>query len=94
METSAVEQIYRVQVTPLPGELRDDYLLNDIMALGIQDVSRVERHELYFLRGSLTEEEVSRLCRELLADPITQRASWSIVGGRQQPSSTPAGARR
>jgi phosphoribosylformylglycinamidine synthase II len=79
MERDPVEQIYRVQVMPLPGELRDDYLLNDIRALGIQEIARVERHELYFLRGGLTEAEVGLLCTELLADPVTQRASWDIA---------------
>jgi phosphoribosylformylglycinamidine synthase II len=79
MENSPVERIYRVQVAPLPGELQDDYLLNDIGALGIQEVARVERQELYFLQGELSEAELGRLCNELLADPVTQRASWEMA---------------
>lgn len=44
-----MERIYRVEVSPLPGEMRENYLLDDITALGIAGVERVERHDLYFL---------------------------------------------
>jgi len=86
--------IYRVQVMPLPGELRDGGLLDDIRALGIQEVARVERHELYFLRGSLSAAELARLCAELLVDPVTQRASWGAVTDAQPIQPTPVGAMR
>ena len=74
-----MDRTYRVEVVPLPGEARDNYLLADIDALGISGVERVERRELYFVRGSLSETEVSQLAEELLADPIVQTARLGLA---------------
>jgi len=86
-----VDQIYRIEVIPRPGEVPDDYLLGDIAALGIAGVQRVERSELYFLRGDLAEAQLAQLCGELLADPVVQTARW---GRADAPIPTPAGAVR
>lgn len=86
-----METIYRIQVIPLPGETRPGYLLDDIRALGIQGVRRVERSALYFLRGDLSPEQIRLLCDELLVDPIVQRAVW---GPADAPVDTPEGAVR
>ena len=86
-----VERIYRVEVSPLPGEMRENYLLDDITALGIAGVERVERHDLYFLRGDLSEAQLTQLIAELLADPITQTASWGLADA---PWAAPVGAIR
>ena len=82
-----MNETYRIEVRPLPGEIRGDDLLHDIAALGIGVgcaangcVERVERYDLYFLYGELSAREMERLCAELLADPIVQRARWSAVG--------------
>ena len=69
-----MDRTYRVEVIQLPGEAAEDYLLADIAALGISGVEQVERSDLFFLRGDLSETELSRLCQELLADPVVQRA--------------------
>ncbi len=86
-----VERIYRVQVEPRAGETPAGYLLADIAALGISGVTRVERRALYFLRGELTPDEVQRLCGELLADPVVERATW---GPADAPPPAPQGAVR
>ncbi len=86
-----MERIYRVHVVPRPGEISAGYLLADVAALGISGVARVERHDLYFLRGALVPEQLERLCNELLADPVVQRATW---GPADAPLPTPEGAVR
>jgi phosphoribosylformylglycinamidine synthase II len=86
-----VDRIYRVEVIPRAGESPDDYLLDDIATLGLRGVTRVERHDLYFLRGALSEAQVEQLCAELLADPVTQDAIW---GEPSMPMQKPEGATR
>ncbi|MEA3406476.1 MAG: phosphoribosylformylglycinamidine synthase subunit PurL [Chloroflexota bacterium] len=83
--------MYRVEVIPLPGEMPEDYLLSDIAALNIRGVQRVARADLYFLRGDIGEQEIKRLCDELLVDPVVQRARWGLAS---EPVSTPEGAVR
>jgi len=68
-----VDRTYRLEVIPLPEERPRRYLLDDIAALGIAGVERVERNDLFFLRGDLSEADLDRLCAELLVDPVTQR---------------------
>ena len=91
-----MDRTFRVEVIPLPGEMPRDYLLSDIVALGIQAVERVEHTALYFLRGELSESEVVQLCDELLADPIVQRVRWGLVSSKQCDAETltPSGAVR
>ena len=68
-----MDRTYRLEVIPLPEERPRRYLLDDIAALGIAGVERVERNDLFFLRGDLSEADLDRLCAELLVDPVTQR---------------------
>ncbi|MFH1086236.1 MAG: phosphoribosylformylglycinamidine synthase, partial [Chloroflexota bacterium] len=84
-----MDRIYRVEVTPRPGEPSGDGLLADIAALGIGGVERVLRSHLYFLRGELDDAQVARICRELLADPIVQVAHWAPLS---LAAAAPAGA--
>ncbi len=86
-----MDQTYRIEVIPRPGEVSDDYLLGDIAALGIDGVRRVERSDLYFLRGNLTEAQLGQLCGELLADPVVQTARW---GRADEPVPAPEGTVR
>ncbi len=67
-----MDRTYRLEIMPRPEERPERYLLDDIAALGITGVARVERNELYFLCGTLSEADVERLCAELLVDPVTQ----------------------
>lgn len=86
-----MDRIYRVTVDSLPGEMPAGYLLGDIADLGIHSVDRVERSAVYFLRGDLDDADVERLCHELLADPIVQRARRESV---DKPMPVPEGAVR
>jgi len=38
--------------------------------------------DLYVLQGELRQEELERLCRELLADPISQTYRWRLLKGK------------
>lgn len=76
-----MDNVLRVEIIPLPGEAPSAFLLDDIRSLGIEGVTRVERHDLYFLSGALSGEQLAQLCQELLADPITQRAIWGPARG-------------
>ncbi len=69
-----MERLVRIEVLPRADEAPTDFPLSDIRALGIQSVRYVKRHPLYFLYGALSDMEVERLSRELLADRIIERA--------------------
>jgi len=86
-----VDCVYRVEVTPLPRERQKGYLLSDIAALGIDSVEWIERSDIYFLAGDLSEDDVRYLCQELLADPVVHQACW---GGAADEVTTPEGATR
>ena len=91
MESQSVDRVYRIEVTPRSGEAPDDYLLSDIAALGIHAVRRVLRSDLYFIRGAVDDEDVARLCRDLLSDPIVERVRWALAATKV---SIPEGAVR
>ncbi|MGI6367330.1 MAG: phosphoribosylformylglycinamidine synthase subunit PurL [Anaerolineae bacterium] len=74
-----MEAILRIEVIARAGETPADLLLEDISALGIQGVERVERSTLYFVAGDIDRSEVERLCRELLVDPIVQTVTWGAA---------------
>jgi len=66
---------YRVEVWPArtPDDTTHEYRSRDPIATG----------RLYFLRGQyLDQPSVQRLCRELLADPVTERYEISDVRGQ------------
>jgi phosphoribosylformylglycinamidine synthase len=86
-----VDHIYRIEVSPRAGEAPPGYLLDDIAALGIVGVMRVERDDLYFVRGALREEDLAQLCQELLADPVVQHYHWRAASDA---APTPPGAWR
>ncbi|MDZ4245966.1 MAG: phosphoribosylformylglycinamidine synthase subunit PurS, partial [Dehalococcoidia bacterium] len=47
-------------------------LVRDIHDLGITTVSQVRVVDIYWLDADLTTEELDIICRQLLADPVTQ----------------------
>jgi phosphoribosylformylglycinamidine synthase subunit PurSL len=60
----------------LPKDPVAQALLADAHALNIRSVRGLERQDLYFLDGKISEDGRKRLASELLADPITQQAAW------------------
>ena len=66
--------MFRVEVSvkvSLPDP-RGEALKADIRDLGITTVSRVRVSNIYMLEGGLSREEVTLICRELLADPVVE----------------------
>ncbi len=65
---------YRIEVKDKPGifDAAGFGIKKDILDLGINTVRDVRFQQVYLLEGSLSEEEVQRICRELLVDEIAQ----------------------
>jgi phosphoribosylformylglycinamidine synthase len=51
-------------------------LVADAHALGLENIAQIEKHDLYFLQGALSENELRRLAKELLTDVVTQKFAW------------------
>jgi phosphoribosylformylglycinamidine synthase II len=86
-----VKDVYRIEIIPLAPEREPRYPLENLAALGVEGVTRVERRDVYFMAGTLSESDVRALAEGLLADPILHRAHWGPVSAAVK---TPAGARR
>lgn len=70
-------------------------LLTQIAQLGIDRVAGVQVSDLYFVRGTLAPQDVDRLARELLADPVVEEYTFQSieqpdVGPTQLPGVSPA----
>ncbi|HEY4720798.1 MAG TPA: phosphoribosylformylglycinamidine synthase subunit PurS, partial [Anaerolineae bacterium] len=63
----------------LPSDPRADGLLVDAHALGIDRVTHIEVHDLYFIEGDLSPEDLRRLAAQLLSDPVAQTFQWRSV---------------
>jgi len=66
------KQTYRIEVVLKPDlqDWRGQALMADAAALGIDAVQQMGVSDLYFLSGSLDQETVDRVARELLSDPV------------------------
>jgi phosphoribosylformylglycinamidine synthase subunit PurSL len=71
--------LYRVEVRVKSGlrDPRGEALQADIRDLGITGAEQVRVNDVYLLEGDLHENELERICRELLADPVIQEYSCS-----------------
>jgi phosphoribosylformylglycinamidine synthase subunit PurSL len=80
--------VYRIEVWVKEGfaDPRSEGLQKDILDLGITTVKRVRFITVYLLEGTLKDNELQSICRELLTDPIVEE--YSIT---ETPA--PAGAR-
>ncbi len=65
---------WRIEVTTKPElvDARGQGIEADIKDLGITSVGKVRVVRVYLLTAPLTEEEIDRICKELLADPVTE----------------------
>jgi len=70
--------LIRIEVTVKEGfaDPQAEALEKDILDLGIKTVQRVRVSSVYLLEGNISEKEVMRICRELLADPIVEEYSY------------------
>ncbi len=79
--------VYRFVVRPLtpiisgvtPGDPRSAGFLSDAQALGMQQITALHCHDLYFIEGQLDEAQLHRLAFELLCNPLTQSADWRAL---------------
>ncbi len=68
--------IYRILVSPNVSDPRSGGFVKDARALGFNDLRRIICHDLYFIEGQLSQEDLQRLALKLLMDPVTQSAVW------------------
>lgn len=71
--------IYRFVVRFKQSDPRSAGYLADAQALGFHNLDRLECQDLYFIEGQLSQEECRQLALELLSDPVTQEAEYSIL---------------
>ncbi|MFH1003443.1 MAG: phosphoribosylformylglycinamidine synthase subunit PurL [Chloroflexota bacterium] len=72
-------------------DARGNGLVRDIHDLGITTVTGVRVVDIYWLDADLSADALDLVCRQLLADPVTQSYRWStppIIG--DQPAPAPA----
>ncbi len=72
--------LYKIEIKEKPGifDAVGAGIKKDILDLGIKTVGSVRFIQTYIIEGSLCEEEVKKICEELLVDRITQ--DYSING--------------
>jgi len=71
--------LFRVEISIKDGfpDPRGEALQKDIRDLGITTIKQVRVSDIYLLEGSLGENEVESICRELLAESIFQEYSYN-----------------
>jgi phosphoribosylformylglycinamidine synthase len=60
------------------GDPRSAGFLADAHALGLNQILQIQCADLYFIEGTLAPEQLQRLGRELLSDPVTESCEWQI----------------
>ena len=68
--------IYRFVVRFTHSDPRSAGYLKNALALGFNDLRRIECRDLYFIEGQLSQNDLQQLALKLLTDPVTQVASW------------------
>jgi phosphoribosylformylglycinamidine synthase II len=72
--------IYRFIVkSKLENDPLSSAYLTDTIALGLNQLTRLIYHELYFVEGQLSDNECSTLASSLLSDPLTQEVAYSKI---------------
>jgi phosphoribosylformylglycinamidine synthase len=62
-----------------PDDPRSAGFLKDAHALGFDQITDIQCKDLYFIKGNLSSDELTRLSSELLADPISQRITCEPI---------------
>ncbi|MCX6046506.1 MAG: phosphoribosylformylglycinamidine synthase subunit PurS, partial [Chloroflexi bacterium] len=68
----AQAQTYRVEISQQAAFANDHEALPAIQQLGISGLTACRKVRLFFLQGQLTPEDIQRISRELLVDPVTE----------------------
>jgi phosphoribosylformylglycinamidine synthase len=88
--------IWRIEVKPKEGvcDVLGDGIQKDIVDLGLQCVDKAEAARVYNLEGTLRREDIEKICRELLVDPVTQEYRyWNLDIPAAFPAAPAAGCR-
>ena len=80
--------IYKFLVHNKTNDPRNGGYLNDAHALGFQHLQSIQVHDLYFIEGQLSQEELQQLALKLLSDPVTQSVSWDELPTPLTPPAT------
>src|SRR5262245_8892479 len=70
----------RVEVRS-PANTTEQGIVQNARALGIRGLHGCQRVRLYFLAQHPGADAVDRLCALLLADPVTEQATWRELAG-------------
>jgi len=68
--------IYRFVVQFRQNAPRSSGYLKDALALGFNDLQRIECRDLYFIEGQLSQNDLKQLALKLLTDQVIQTATW------------------
>lgn len=68
--------IYRFVVQFRQPDPRSAGYRKDVLALGFNDLDRIECQDLYFIEGQLSQDDLHQLALALLSDPVTQTVTW------------------
>jgi len=69
--------IYKFNVNFNSHDPRSSTYLQEARALGFDTLQRIIVHDLYFIEGQLSQEDLQQLALKLLKDTVTQSASWT-----------------
>jgi phosphoribosylformylglycinamidine synthase len=88
-ENNNTTTVYRLEVHPRTRR-SSDKLVNTAHQLGLVGLTACYPSRLYFIQGHLTAEELERMGREILADPVTERvvSSEQLAVSSERPSLT------
>jgi phosphoribosylformylglycinamidine synthase II len=61
------------------------HYMKEAQALGFRDLKQITIHDLFFIEGQLSQEELGQLALKLLTDPVTQSAAWTEIPAPPSP---------
>lgn len=78
----SLNMIWRIEIRQRQGvfDALGEGIQKDIGDLGLAGIAKVQAALVYHLEGDLVEGDIQKICRELLADPITQEYDYSPQG--------------
>lgn len=80
MKVNGSAAVYRFVVKPTTAnDPRSLGYLADAHSLSLNQITLIECHDLYFVRGGLTEPEAEKLAARLLHDPVTQAVEITSI---------------
>lgn len=76
--------LYKIEIKEKPGifDCLGEGIKKDILDLGIKTVRDVRFIQIYLIEGALSEEEIKKICEELLIDKVTQEYLLNGQNGR------------